>query len=419
MKKGLRESIKSMKINFILSLLCSIIFLLFGRCLVEAMGSNTQIQQDNFTLKVDNNLIDLQSDKASIKDILNDLEKKIEIKVMILDGVNDKTVTLSVNNISINSIHILFEKMDIENFAVVYDEHLSSKVIYVLPDGKNLNEIVKDKTKTILFSTHIINVDVAQLVADDYLPKYYPGNWVFFNSFILYDLEGIPAAHAIVFRDANSKITTVEDLNLTMNEIRVKRDQRLAHLLQIQEKTDLSENLKGDELSRLKQVVNKLKRALYQPDNFATVITGATETSRLLIRCYRGIPTFLAKKDDIEMKLSSQYPDKILHLGRVIYFNPLDIRYEVKEGDGNGIDKLGQQVFDDSYLISISEDKMELISVAAAREVQRKNIANKEKNLHGMSTENKRRLEESEIEKQQHNKNRWAQYRNKYRGHND
>ena len=60
-------------------------------------------------------------------------------------GVEDKKVTIDISNLPVYAIHDLLEKMEIENFAVVYDKQLASKVIYILYEGNDADvaEILK------------------------------------------------------------------------------------------------------------------------------------------------------------------------------------------------------------------------------------------------------------------------------------
>ncbi len=59
---------------------------------------------------------------------------------------------------------------------------------------------------------NVIDPNFAAFVAADYLPAFYPGNWEFFNYLVCYDLDGLPAAYAIIFRDPNSTIKTWQEV---------------------------------------------------------------------------------------------------------------------------------------------------------------------------------------------------------------
>jgi hypothetical protein len=110
-----------------------------------------------FMLEVKDSLVNLKSDQASFKDILNDLEKKTGIKVNIFDDVNDKKVTLNIRDLPVDKISRLLEKMELQNVAVVYDEQLSSRIIYILSEGEDTAKITRGKT--VLYSTQNIEKD--------------------------------------------------------------------------------------------------------------------------------------------------------------------------------------------------------------------------------------------------------------------
>lgn len=272
-----------------------------------------------------------------------------------------------------------------------------------------------------LSDTHIIEIDLAKFVAADYLPKFYKGDWVFFDYFVCYDLDGLPAAYAMIFRKANSLITTCEELDAVLHEIRKKRSRLINQISQTQESTELSEEAQENKLNKLRKLTNRQKRALFQADVFATVITGATEISPMLIRCYIGLPPFIAKKVDIETKLAFQYPDKRLQLGRILYFSPADIRYEVKEGAEprvpvsaakGGERILKRAISGDSY--TISKDKKDLLKISVERQKLRERLDEKNKALKKMNSKNRKMIEESDNKRKQHYMTKWAKYKKKH-----
>jgi hypothetical protein len=268
-----------------------------------------------------------------------------------------------------------------------------------------------------------IDIDIAKAVAADYLPKYYKGNWVFFDYFVCFDLDGSPAAYAIIFRKPNAPITTYEELNSTVQEILEKRDQILKRISQTQESTELSEEVKKKELINLKKLLNRQKRALYQANIFATVITGTTEVSPLLIRCYKGLPSFFVKKFDMESKLASQYPDKKLQLGRILYFSPVDIRYEIMKGDKSRVparinkrveEKLKQKIPNDSLTMLPSKVGKKLVKISYERQMMKKRLAEKKQTLEKMSDKHRKMLKEGEIKRKQHNISKWTKYKKRH-----
>ncbi|MHA2055286.1 MAG: S8 family serine peptidase, partial [Candidatus Hodarchaeales archaeon] len=109
------------------------------------LNASTSDERNKFNLQVTDSLIDLQSLNANNIDILIDLERKSTIKVKIFDGVPEKEVTLNVNSLPTFAIHTLLEKMELANYAVVYDRELSSNVIYVLPEGQDIEDVIRGK----------------------------------------------------------------------------------------------------------------------------------------------------------------------------------------------------------------------------------------------------------------------------------
>ena len=154
-----------MKKKTFFSLFLSFLLLLSVSVPTWAEEIQTKTEQSTFTLEVTNNLINLKAEQTSFKKILNDLEKKTEIKVNIFDGVDDKKVTLNVTDLPVYSFHSLLEKMDIENFAVVYDKETKSYEVYVLPFGENLETLLKNKlvikSSTHTTHTNLKSVDIA------------------------------------------------------------------------------------------------------------------------------------------------------------------------------------------------------------------------------------------------------------------
>ncbi len=176
------------------------LLLLSATVFTRAEGTKTKTEENTFTLKVINNQINLKAEQASLKDILYDLEEKTGIKINIFDGVDDKEVTLNIRALPVGGIHNLLDKMELQNFGVVYDKHLNSKIIYVLPEGQNIKEVIRDKeNKIMLFSSR----DSKTLTLDN------PATFTLMKKLqkekqaILEDLEMFPL---IKFRDIKKEI---------------------------------------------------------------------------------------------------------------------------------------------------------------------------------------------------------------------
>jgi hypothetical protein len=58
----------------------------------------------------------------------------------------------------------------------------------------------------------VVGVGVARRGAAQYLQKFFPGDWVSFSHYVLYDIDAQPGAYALVFRKPTSAITTTQEL---------------------------------------------------------------------------------------------------------------------------------------------------------------------------------------------------------------
>lgn len=268
--------------------------------------------------------------------------------------------------------------------------------------------------------SHIVDSDIAKLVASDYLPRYYPAERESFKHYVCYDIDGIPAAYVFVFRTPQSDIVSYEELDTKIENIRVKKDQIQKQIQDTKGSSVLSKEKKDNELKKLTYIKNNYIRELYQSKVFATVITGATETSPLIIRCFEGLPDFIVQKRDIEAALESNFPDKNLTLRRLLYFSPFDIRYEaitdtappqeisIKTAETK-IQR--QKISDSAFSVSFKKNKTELIAIASEREKEQKRLQEEEQKRLKSSDEKRKLFEESDKKRKEHYKSRWDKYK--------
>ena len=81
--------------------------------------------------------------------------------------------------------------------------------------------------------------------------------------------------------------------------------------------------------------------------------------------------------------LSWSHTDLHLQLGRIIYINPFDIPYEAITRNGSGKELMGQQVSDNSYLVSIDKGEIKMERVASVKEqIQKKRIEKESGNIY-------------------------------------
>ena len=129
---------KRMSVFFIFALIFSIVT---SNAFAEA-----KTEQGKFTLEVKDRLINIRAENANFKEILGELERKTGIKVKIFEGVKDGKVSLNIKSLPIYGIRTILEKMSLKNFAVVYDQQLASIAAYILPEGKDISQVIKGKS---------------------------------------------------------------------------------------------------------------------------------------------------------------------------------------------------------------------------------------------------------------------------------
>jgi len=268
----------------------------------------------------------------------------------------------------------------------------------------------------------IVDANVAVVAAEDYLPYYYSGDWQYFEYFICYDINGLPASYAIVFRDPNSNITDINQLNTSLDQLRQKREDvrgrlnaRLASLP--------PEDANSDDIVRnIRKEESKLIRSQYFTNIFATVMTSAVETEPVIIRCYRGLPDFFINKADLQERVDTNFPDQKLKLQRLIYFSPVDIRYEVSKPEKETKEMqaeikrhkaVRQHISEEAYVVGAKGEKKEFHRIATERARLQQQETQKVLMHYKLSKEQQKRVEQGVQAAKEHNAANWAEYKAK------
>lgn len=128
--------------------LAQVIFLLTIFITVNAVAQADEKQSPAFTLEVKNNLIDLYAENADAKEILREVERLTGIKVKVLEGMEDRKVTLNIKGLPIYAVANVLGDMGLKNFAGVYDSELAVWTVYMVAEGNSLPEPIKVKVIT-------------------------------------------------------------------------------------------------------------------------------------------------------------------------------------------------------------------------------------------------------------------------------
>ncbi len=210
-----------------------------------------------------------------------------------------------------------------------------------------------------------VDVDVAQAVAAEHLPKYFPGEWLYLNHYVFYGLDGAPAAYAFVFKKPGTDMKTASELE---EHVSLASEARYLVGKQL---SDLAENT--PEHTELRQQQSSLRRSLYMFDKLATMVTGATTTSELVIRCYRGLPPIVAEEYELQTQFVAQKLGGNLELGRIVFVSSSDIRYEVTAaGEAKAAAEGQKPMSDDAYSLSVKGQTFKRIREERERLKRRK-----------------------------------------------
>lgn len=256
----------------------------------------------------------------------------------------------------------------------------------------------------------LVEKSLAQFVAGEYLPKYYPGEWEPLCDFTLYDLEGRPAAYAFVFKRVGAEIGGLEDLEGAISESYAKRQELDVKLSTLESSPGSTEAGKA-EMAGLRKARKDANKGLYRTKDFATVLTGAWRSAPLIYSCEPGIPPILAEKPGLEERTKVLKAGRALALGRVLFLNPYDIRYEVVSPEQVKILTTarvsGQTVPPADEAFTISWDKKEPEQVSALRAKEMKAQLEKAHQLQMMEESERSRYQEGVEQRKRTNSQKW------------
>jgi|GEM_PF-1795215 len=90
--------------------------------------------------------ISVKASNVSYQAILKKIAADTGIKVQILEGVPDRTVTVDLKEIPYLGISALLEAMGITNYGIAIDHRTNDLYVYVVKAGTNLTKLTKGKT---------------------------------------------------------------------------------------------------------------------------------------------------------------------------------------------------------------------------------------------------------------------------------
>jgi hypothetical protein len=187
----------------------------------------------------------------------------------------------------------------------------------------------------LLFARNIyaetIPVEVAKAAAANMLPKFYKGDWQYFEHFVYYDLEDQPKAYAIVFLKSGVKPTTLEEV-----EARIAASKKqvsslaasIAHISNISGKSGKQKNMAIAAIQ--KQINNKRSNDILGLNSFATVVTGAMDSMPVVLKCHKGLPSLFVTKTNALELAKRAYPNKQLQVDRFLSLGTFDEAIKIR-----------------------------------------------------------------------------------------
>lgn len=173
--------------------------------------------------------------------------------------------------------------------------------------------------------TVTIEVELAKFVAGQHVHRNNrPFEWRNVDHMVLYDVEGNVQGYAFVFAKAETTFHSPVDIQQHIQE-------KYGPLLEAREKAaNAKPKVQAD--GQTSPAVVDAEENLYNFKNIATVITGATSDSPLILRHFRGFPEFWVEAETLGSPASARLYGKSLQVSRVIMITPMDFRLAVSEG---------------------------------------------------------------------------------------
>ena len=255
-------------------------------------------------------------------------------------------------------------------------------------------------------ATTTIEINLACFVANQYVHKYYPEfQWRAVDHVVLHDIDGAVRAYAFIFAKPDTAFRSPADLQRHILE-------KSASLREAQEKA-ANAPPETQIAGVTPDSVVKAEEALYNFSNLATVITGATRDSKLILRHFRGIPEFWVNAEMLDPPTSLRLYGKELQVFRIIMITPMDFRLAASEGTVQvtpGLRTVAKAALSDSaQCIKVSAKKVE--SIATVRKERQAIKDRKQRRFNTLEPTERARYEQALQDRAKAMADKWQQYR--------
>ncbi len=186
-----------------------------------------------------------------------------------------------------------------------------------------------------------IDIELARFVASQHVHRnYQPLKWQSLDCIVLHDTEGAINGYAFVFASAGADFRSAADLQGHVRE-------KTAQLLAAKEKAaTTTPELQAN--GPTPATVVDAEKDLYSFNDLATVITGATTDSPLVLRHFRGLPEFWVEAETSGSVAPMRPDEKTIQVSHVIMVTPMDFRLVAAGEDKAALRKPQRAIIPDS-----------------------------------------------------------------------
>ena len=255
--------------------------------------------------------------------------------------------------------------------------------------------------------TETIEVDLAWFVAEQQVYRYYPEfEWHALDHMTIHDIDGAVKAYAFVFAEAGSDI-------LTAAELREHIQEKSAVLDQAKEQANAEHDSDSAEQARARII--EAEEALYSFQNLATIITGATSDSKLILRHFRGIPEFWVNAEAPNEASDLEQIGKSQRISHIVMITPMDFRIVFTESGGaqplstDMRSSQGTTFSDTAQVFGARAGKVR--SIVEMREGRQAIEARKQQRLNALEPPKRARYEKALQDRAKAMADKWQQYR--------
>lgn len=292
--------------------------------------------------------------------------------------------------------------LDWRKRSILHGSLISVLVILFMTFGNF--RIVHAKNPTT--NSTMINMDLARFVAKQHVQKFYPGfQWSSIDHMVVHDINGSVVAYAFIF--SKSSLWSINDLQIHVIE-------KYKKLNQIEDKiNDGSTSIDQNQLNK-----SQIEEELYSYNDIATVITGATSNSKLILRHFRGLPDFWVEAQSIDETYSLKTYGKALQVFRIVMITPMDYRLVASEGikaTASTVDfKTAKNVSlpDSAQIIKVNTKKVETIQTVR---IKRQEFEKRKKlKIDTLEPDKRERYEQAMRNRSNAIADRWDRYREQW-----